>query len=47
MSREHVSEQDETAGVALACRVYPNSDIELRVLGKMEKAVTGKQRKIP
>ncbi|WP_454875003.1 2Fe-2S iron-sulfur cluster-binding protein [Paraburkholderia xenovorans] len=39
MSRAHVSAQEETQGVVLACRVAPRSDIELRVVGKMRKAV--------
>lgn len=39
MSREHVSAAEEAAGVVLACRVYPRSDVTLRVLGKMEKNV--------
>lgn len=39
MSREYVSEAEEGAGRVLACRVYPLSDIRLRVLGKMSKNV--------
>ncbi|WP_454875335.1 2Fe-2S iron-sulfur cluster-binding protein [Paraburkholderia xenovorans] len=39
MSRTHVSAQEEAEGVVLACRVAPRSDIELRVVGKMRKAV--------
>lgn len=39
MSREYVSVEDEAAGKVLACRVYPSSDIRLRVLGKMAKNV--------
>jgi ferredoxin len=39
MSREHVSEQDETQGCVLACRVRPTSPIALRVIGKMKKSV--------
>lgn len=39
MSREHVSVQDEAAGRVLACRVYPESDIRLVVLGRMRKSV--------
>lgn len=39
MSREYVSVEDEAAGRVLACRVYPTSDIRLRVLGKMAKNV--------
>jgi len=39
MSRAHVSAQEEMQGVVLACRVAPRSDVELRVVGKMRKAV--------
>lgn len=39
MSREHVSVEDEAAGRVLACRVLPESDIRLAVLGKMKKSV--------
>lgn len=39
MSREHVSVEDEAAGRLLACRVYPTSDIRLRVIGKMARNV--------
>lgn len=39
MSREHVSEEDEAAGLVLACRVRPNSDVHLTVVGKMKKTV--------
>ena len=39
MSREYVSVEDEAAGRVLACRVYPTSDVRLRVLGKMAKNV--------
>lgn len=39
MSRDHVSEQEEAAGAALACRIRPAGDLELRVLGRMRKAV--------
>lgn len=37
MSREHVSVAEESEGIALACRVFPKSDIELSVLGKMKQ----------
>ncbi|MEY2633909.1 MAG: hypothetical protein RIR00_2563 [Pseudomonadota bacterium] len=37
MSREHVSEADQAAGRVLACRIYPTSDLQLRVLGLMKK----------
>lgn len=39
MSRAHVSEQEEAQGVVLACRVAPDSDVELEVMGCMKKAV--------
>jgi ferredoxin len=39
MSRAHVSEEDERAGHVLACRVRPQSDIRLSVLGGMKKSV--------
>ena len=34
-----VTAQDEREGRVLACRVYPDSDICLRVLGGMSRAV--------
>lgn len=40
MSRSHVSEEEQRAGYALACRCYPGSDIAVKVVGKMQKAVT-------
>ena len=39
MSRDHVSREDEAAGRVLACRVRPQSDMVLRVLGAMKKSV--------
>ena len=39
MSREYVSVEDEAADRVLACRVWPTSDISLKVLGKMAKNV--------
>lgn len=41
MSRAHVSEEEESRGIVLACRVAPACDIELDVLGKMQKSVLG------
>ncbi len=43
MSRDHVSEQEEENGIALACRVSPRSDIQLQVLGHLKKIVTPKK----
>jgi len=39
MSRAYVSAEEEAAGIVLACRVKPRSDIRLTVLGKMKKNV--------
>ncbi len=41
MSRQHVSAEDESRGIVLACRIYPRSRLTLRVLGKMRKSVHG------
>ena len=37
MSRAHVSTADEAEACLLACRVFPGSDLRLRVLGKMQR----------
>ena len=37
MSRCHVSEEEQAAGVVLACKVFPLSDITLRVIGKCQR----------
>ncbi|MGB0747656.1 MAG: 2Fe-2S iron-sulfur cluster binding domain-containing protein [Magnetospiraceae bacterium] len=37
MSRAHVSLEDLAEGRVLACRIYPKSDLSLRVIGKMKK----------
>jgi ferredoxin len=39
MSRDHVTVEEEAGGCVLACRVKPQSDITLRVVGKMKKNV--------
>jgi ferredoxin len=39
MSRDHVSAEEEAEGCVLACRVKPQSDITLQVVGKMKKNV--------
>lgn len=39
MSRAVVSEEDEARGCVLACRIYPQSDLRVRVEGKMLRAV--------
>jgi ferredoxin len=37
VSRAHVSVDEEEAGYSLACRVAPLGDVELEVVGKMQK----------
>jgi len=39
MSREHIDADDLAAGIVLACRIRPGSDLCLRVVGKLRKAV--------
>ena len=39
MSRAHISEDQESAGIVLACRVRPTSAMTVRVLGQMKMAV--------
>lgn len=39
MSRQHVSVDDEAQRRVLACRVFPRTDIALKVLGKIRRAV--------
>ncbi|MGB1541857.1 MAG: 2Fe-2S iron-sulfur cluster-binding protein [Cycloclasticus sp.] len=39
MSRDHVTEEEEGRGIVLACRVFPQSDITLSVIGHLRKAV--------
>lgn len=39
MSRQHVSVEDQASGIVLACRVLPRSELALRVVGKLHKAV--------
>ena len=34
MSKEYVQDNQRTQGIALACRLYPHSDLELIYLGK-------------
>ncbi|WP_293396012.1 2Fe-2S iron-sulfur cluster-binding protein [Nevskia sp.] len=40
MSRDCVSSTEETQGYALACRLYPDTDLDIRVVGKMGRAFT-------
>jgi len=37
VSRQHVSEEEAANGVTLACRSSPQTDVELEVIGKMQR----------
>nr|WP_310698994.1 2Fe-2S iron-sulfur cluster-binding protein [Burkholderia multivorans] len=37
ISRAHVTCEEESEGYVLACRVAPKCDVELEVVGKMQK----------
>jgi ferredoxin len=39
MSRSHVSASDEADDIVLACRISPASDLGVKALGAMQKAV--------
>jgi|GEM_PF-162255 len=39
MSRAHVSAEEEQGGCVLSCRIYPSSDLRIRVVGSMKKNV--------
>jgi ferredoxin len=39
MSRSHVSDDDVAQRRLLACRVYPASDLSLKVIGKLQKTI--------
>lgn len=41
MSRAQVSDEEERAGYALACRLYPQSDIEVRPVGSLIRRTDG------
>lgn len=40
MSRKHITEEDQAAGIVLACRVFPRSALDIEVL-PVEKNLTG------
>jgi ferredoxin len=44
MSRACVTAEEEAQGMALACRIFPESDLEVDVVGKMLNAVTAGRR---
>ncbi|MDR2013367.1 MAG: 2Fe-2S iron-sulfur cluster binding domain-containing protein [Rhodanobacter sp.] len=39
MSRAHVSETEEAERRVLACCIYPTADLQLRIIGKLQRAV--------
>ena len=39
MSRQHISVEAQKAGAALACRAYPESDLTIKVTGKLRRNV--------
>lgn len=39
MSRAHVSAQEEQNNEVLACCIVPQSDVQVQVLGKMQRAI--------
>jgi ferredoxin len=40
MSRKHITEEDQAAGIVLACRVFPRSALDIEVL-PVEKKLAG------
>ena len=44
MSRSCVTAEDEAQGLALACRIFPASDLEVNVVGKMVHVVMARER---
>ena len=43
MSRGVVSAEEEASGCVLACKIFPQSDLELEVVGKMARAIVAQQ----
>ena len=41
MSREQVPLKDEQQGICLACKLFPESDLHLKVLGKWRRGFVG------
>ncbi|MBB1486969.1 2Fe-2S iron-sulfur cluster-binding protein [Oceanospirillum sediminis] len=40
MSRSHISAEEEQDGRVLACRIYPRSDLNIEIIGKMSQVMT-------
>ena len=47
MSRAHISIEEQAKNITLACRTFPRSDIELKVIGKLAKNVQRDLNKKP
>jgi len=45
MSRGVVSADEEASGCVLACKIFPQSDLEVEVVGKMARAIVAQQSK--
>ena len=43
MSRGVVSAEEEASGCVLACKIFPQSDLEVEVVGKMARAIVAQQ----
>jgi len=43
MSRAVIEAQEEQAGYALACRIYPRTDLRVDVVGKMARAMQARK----
>ena len=39
MSRSHISADEEAAGYVLACRAYPQSDLQLHAVARMARCI--------
>ena len=46
MSRKHITEADQAAGVVLACRIYPRQDLDIEVLPVPEPVSKAAERGI-
>ena len=43
MSRAVISADEEASGCVLACKIYPQSDLRVEVVGKMARAIVAKK----
>jgi ferredoxin len=47
MSRAHISEAERGAGIALACRIYPESDLTIEAWGKLPARIARRHGFLP